>query len=99
MHMSSRIWTRCGWSLAALVLLPLGTTVKARAADADVGPDPKEVQAVIDKAAAYIKKKQATDGSFPVRGAGPGVTALVVAGYLRNGFSADDPVVAKAITA
>jgi len=87
----------CGWGVAALVLVPLGSTVKARAAD--LGPDPKEIQAVFDKAAAYLKKKQAPDGSFPVKGAGPGVTALVVAAQLRNGVSADDPVVAKAIAA
>jgi hypothetical protein len=91
--------TACGWVLAALIALPLGAAVKLRAADADLGPDPKEVQAVFDKAAAYLKKKQATDGSFPVKGAGPGVTALVVAAHLRNGASADDPVVAKAIAA
>jgi hypothetical protein len=99
MHMTRPRWKFHGWTLAALIVLPTGMAAKAHAADADVGPDPKEVQAAIDKAAGYLKKKQADDGGFPVRGAGPGVTALVVAGYMRNGLSADDPVVAKAIAA
>jgi squalene-hopene/tetraprenyl-beta-curcumene cyclase len=91
------MWMLCGCGLAALILPPLGQGVRARAADPNLGPDPKEVQAVFDKAAAYLKKQQAADGSFPVKGAGPGVTALVVAAHLRNGTSADDPVVAKAL--
>jgi squalene-hopene/tetraprenyl-beta-curcumene cyclase len=67
----------------------------ARAADA--GPDPKEVKAVLDKAVAYLKTRQGQDGSFSPKVAGPGVTALVVAGLLRNGYTADDPFVAKSL--
>jgi hypothetical protein len=80
-----------------LVGVVLGPSV-GRAAD-NVGPDPKEVKAVLDKAAGYLKKRQAEDGSFPVKGTGPGVTALVAAAILRNGYGADDPVVAKALAA
>jgi len=76
----------------------LGLVGPGRAADAPVlGPDPKEVQAVLDQAIAYLKKHQAEDGSFSAKFSGPGVTALVAAGLLRNGVSADDPVVAKAL--
>ena len=61
------------------------------------GPDPKDLQATRDKAVEYLRKHQGDDGSFSPRLGGPGVTALVVAGMLRNGYSADDPMVAKAI--
>jgi squalene-hopene/tetraprenyl-beta-curcumene cyclase len=74
-------------------------TPALRAADEAAGPDPKEIKAVLDKAAAFLKKRQAPDGSFPVRGTGPGVTALVAAAYLSNGYSVEDPVVAKAMAA
>jgi squalene-hopene/tetraprenyl-beta-curcumene cyclase len=80
--------------LLALVALAAVSTVR----DADaVGPDAKDVQAVRDKAVAFLKKRQGADGSFSPKIAGPGVTALVAAALLRNGSSAADPVVAKAL--
>ncbi|HLN31084.1 MAG TPA: prenyltransferase/squalene oxidase repeat-containing protein [Gemmataceae bacterium] len=63
----------------------------------DSGPDPKEVKAVVDKAVAYLKSSQGDDGSFSPRIAGPGISAVVAAGLLRNGFSPEDPVVAKTL--
>src|SRR5262249_36857920 len=50
---------------------------------------------VLDKAVAFLKQRQADDGSFAAKLAGPGVSALVAAGLLRNGLSPDDPLVAK----
>ncbi|HVS35642.1 MAG TPA: prenyltransferase/squalene oxidase repeat-containing protein [Gemmataceae bacterium] len=76
-------------AMAAVVVL----TPPARA----VGPDPKDVQAVLDKGYAFLKKHQGEDGSFSPKVAGPGVTALVVAALIRNGYSDDDPVVAKGL--
>jgi len=86
---------RTGWvmGLAAAVL----TAGMARAADAGAGPDPKEVQATVEKGAAYLKQKQNPDGSFAPRIAGPGVSALVAAALLRNGYGTDDPVVGKTL--
>lgn len=78
-----------GCLLTALLAAP------ARAAD--VGPDTKDVQAVVEKAVAYLKTRQGEDGSFSPRLAGPGVTALVVAALLRNGYGPDDSTVAKAL--
>jgi squalene-hopene/tetraprenyl-beta-curcumene cyclase len=74
----------------------LAVAVPARAADA-LGPDAKEVQALVEKAKDYLQKHQGADGSFSPRVAGPGVTAVVVAGLLRNGYGPDDPVVAKGL--
>src|SRR5437764_117190 len=75
----------------------LVATPTLAAADEAAGPDPKEIKAVLDKGAAFLKKRQAPDGSFLVRGTGPGVTALVAAAYLSNSYSVEDPVVAKAM--
>ncbi len=66
--------------------------------ESKVGPDAKEVQALRDKAIAYLRKKQGADGSFSPRVAGPGVSALVAAALLRNGLGPDDPTVAKTLT-
>ena len=52
---------------------------------------------MLDKGYAFLKKHQGEDGSFSPQVAGPGVTALVVAALLRNGYAADDPVVAKGL--
>jgi squalene-hopene/tetraprenyl-beta-curcumene cyclase len=74
-------------------LLPLLVVPVAHAADA--GSNATDVQAVVDKAVAYLGKSQSADGSFSAKRTGPGVSALVAAGLLRSGRGPDDPVVAK----
>jgi squalene-hopene/tetraprenyl-beta-curcumene cyclase len=64
---------------------------------ADIGPDPREVKDLVDRAYNFLKKRQGTDGSFSPRIAGPGVSAVVAAALLRNGYGPDDPVVAGAL--
>jgi squalene-hopene/tetraprenyl-beta-curcumene cyclase len=83
-------------ALNAIVLAGMALAVSGIRA-AEVGPDAKEVQAVVDKAAAYLKASQGADGSFSPKRAGPGISAVVAAALLRNGFSADEPVVAKTL--
>jgi squalene-hopene/tetraprenyl-beta-curcumene cyclase len=62
------------------------------------GADPKDYQAVLNKAVDFLKKQQLADGSFsPKIAGGPGVSALVVAGLLRNGHSPNEPLVARAL--
>lgn len=79
-----------------LLILPLTLAVAAPAA-AQTGPDPKDVQAVVDKAYDFLKAHQKADGSFePARG-GPGTPALIAAALIRLGKPVDDPVVAKAL--
>jgi squalene-hopene/tetraprenyl-beta-curcumene cyclase len=80
--------------LAALVLA--GVFLPSAPA-ADVGPDPKDVQAMLDKAVEYLRKHQAEDGSFSAKSTGPGVTALIAAALLRHGYGPDDPMVSKAL--
>ncbi len=68
-----------------------------RAAD-EVGPDPQQLKEVLEKAADYLKSHQNENGSFSPKIAGPGVTAVVVAGMLRCGFRVDDPVVSRGLS-
>src|SRR2546430_2099794 len=84
-------WYGAGSCLGLLVLL---LALPASEAGDSLGPDPKEVQALIDKAAAFLKSRQGADGGFSPKIAGPGVSAVIAAGLLRNHFSPDDPVVA-----
>jgi squalene-hopene/tetraprenyl-beta-curcumene cyclase len=84
-------------SVLVLALGVLAGVLSRPARAADVAAQPKDVKAVAEKAYDYLKKNQAGDGSFSAKATGPGVTALVVAGLLRHGYSADDPVVSKAI--
>jgi Squalene-hopene cyclase C-terminal domain/Prenyltransferase and squalene oxidase repeat len=79
------------------VLLLTLTFAIAGPAAAQSGPDPKELQAVVDKAYDFLKSRQKADGSFePARG-GPGPAALIAAALIRLGKPVDDPVVAKAL--
>jgi len=61
------------------------------------GPDDNEIRASLDKAIAFLKTRQNDDGSFAPKLAGPGLTALVASGLIRNGVSPDEPMVAKAL--
>lgn len=72
--------------LAASLSLPRSTAAA----------DPKELDAMVGKAAGFLKTKQGADGSFLAK-AGPGITAVVAAGLIRNGRG-DDEVVTKAIS-
>jgi squalene-hopene/tetraprenyl-beta-curcumene cyclase len=62
-----------------------------------VGPDAKEWNATVDAAIAYLKSRQAEDGTWS-KATSPAVTGLVVTGLLRSGkVKADDPMVASAL--
>jgi len=81
--------------LVALVASAVGGST-SDAAD-QIGPDPKQYQAVVNKAIHYLQAKgQAEDGSYSAK-AGPGVTALVTTGLLKTGRGVNDPQVAKAL--
>jgi squalene-hopene/tetraprenyl-beta-curcumene cyclase len=51
---------------------------------------------LVERGVAYYKTAQAEDGSFSAE-AGPGVTAIAVAGLLKSGQPVDDAVVAKGL--
>jgi squalene-hopene/tetraprenyl-beta-curcumene cyclase len=79
--------------VAALLAACVCASAPARAA----GPDPRGVQALIERAHAYLQKHQESNGSFSPKIAGPGVSAVIAAALLRNGYGPDDPVVAGAL--
>jgi squalene-hopene/tetraprenyl-beta-curcumene cyclase len=60
-------------------------------------PTDGEIQATVKKAAAFLKTRQNEDGGFAPRYGGPGISALIAAGLIRNGYSRDDPLVAKTL--
>jgi hypothetical protein len=82
---------RSAWVALLLACLPQASVA------ADLGPAPRDVQAVVDKAATYLETRQGPDGSFSPQRAGPGVTAVVASALLRNGFRPDDPEVARTL--
>ncbi len=85
---------RCRLMFAAVLVF---TGVVALSAAAPQGtPTDAEMRPVIDKAVGFLRSHQDADGSFNKKLGGPGITALVVAALIRNGY-ADDPVVAKGL--
>jgi len=76
------------------VIIAITCTPAIRAADA---PTEEERKAVIAKAYDFLKSKQADDGGYLPK-FGPGVTALAASALVKAGYSADDPVVKKALT-
>jgi len=69
-----------------------------RAVPPDTAVTAADVNALADKGYAFLKSKQADDGSIAARQTrGPGVTALAVAALVRLGYGPDDPVVAKGL--
>lgn len=59
-------------------------------------PKAADVNAEVDKAIAYLKTKQNPDGSFAPKLGGPGISALIAAGLIRQGRG-DDPIVKKTL--
>ncbi|HEY4311595.1 MAG TPA: prenyltransferase/squalene oxidase repeat-containing protein [Pirellulales bacterium] len=86
------------FSAAACLGLAVVTGTATRAAENAAGlVDSKAQEQAVAKAIEYLRTKgQAEDGSFS-SAAGPAVTALVTAGVLESGRTAQDPVVAKAL--
>jgi squalene-hopene/tetraprenyl-beta-curcumene cyclase len=79
------------WSALALAFADSG--IRA----AGFGIDDKERTAVVNRAVAYLRSRQNADGSFAPRLAGPGVSAVVAAGLIRNGVTTDEPLLAKTL--
>ena len=82
--------------LIAAVVLVGSFTQTALRAEVKAG-SPQQLNQIKARAITYLRSKgQSSDGSFS-SAAGPGVTALITTGLLRNGVSPKDPMVAKAL--
>ncbi len=83
----------CLFSFLAAGAMLQSTAGRTRGAEYDAALHAK----VVGNAVRYLRARgQAADGSFS-SGAGPGITAIVTTGLLRNGYSIDDPLVAKSL--
>jgi squalene-hopene/tetraprenyl-beta-curcumene cyclase len=80
--------------LTSILTAALASTLALGAEPAKTNPD--KIAGAINRAADFLKKAQAADGSFSSK-SGTGVTALVAASLLRSGRTPEDPVVAKAL--
>jgi hypothetical protein len=87
---------RIGTWLAGMIGMLLLAS-PAPTAQGESGPTDQEVQALVDRAAAFFKVRQSADGSFSAKLGGPGISALVAAGLIRNGTSPDEPMLAKTL--
>lgn len=81
-----RFWT----ALAALTLLVAASPLTAAENPAAAR------QKMLAKAADFLRTSQGADGSFS-GSVTPAITAIVAAGLLHNGYSPDDPLVAKSL--
>lgn len=83
--------------LAALLAVWFPLAATADWPEATVAADARLYQQTVDRAIRFLDTHaRGADGSYAAS-AGPGVTAVVVAGILQNGRSPDDPVVAKSL--
>ncbi len=83
------VWLMC------LVLIASPSQAVLAAEDKPI--DAQAYSQAVDRAIKFlVGKAQAADGSYSAQ-SGPGVTAVVVAGILRHGRSADDPALTKSL--
>ena len=89
-------FTRSACRIAALTTLMLVSWSADAAERIDNSRDATYAR-MVGSAVNYLRTKgQANDGSYSAFG-GPGVTALVTTGVLRNGRTADDPLVNRSL--
>lgn len=79
----------------AALAMSLGLST-SNAQDAKVGPDRKTWEAVVAKAAQFVRGTQESGGGWSTTKS-PGVTGVVLTGLLRTGATAQDPTAAKAL--
>ena len=83
--------------MAAFAIAALLITRPAEAADAPKKPTAAEWKAVVDKAVAYLKASQKSDGGWNEAPKNLGVTGVVVTGLLECGLSPDEEPAAKGL--
>ena len=87
----------CRSLAVAIAVFSAGNFERVEAAEPTAESTDASREQVVSKAIGYLTAKgQAADGSYSSF-AGPGVTALVTTGLLRNGRTTQDPLVAKSL--
>ena len=86
------------FSMLVFVVCCGSTLICAPIFSEDAGPDAKQLhQNIIQRGVRYLQTQgQAGNGSYSA-GSGPGVTALVTTAILRNGYTPNDPLVARSL--
>ncbi len=82
--------------LAFLALSLIGIYSQPNGAQAADTDQAAQILKMVDAAVDFLSAAQADDGSFS-KEAGTGVTSLVATALLRNGYSPEDPIVAKSL--
>lgn len=77
----------------AIAVLAGITPLPVFSAETSPADEYRGYQQAVDRAAIYLAQAQGADGAFTA----PGVTSVVTTGLLRNGRSADDPLVARSL--
>ncbi len=81
------------WGVLPMAVLAADRATNSQSRESDA----QLYQRAVDRAVGFLQTKgQAPDGSYSSF-AGPGVTAVVTTGLLRNGRSPSDPLVAKSL--
>lgn len=88
-------FTRRDWLRTASAAVVFPAVLHTRFAFA--APTKQDVKALVDPAIKFLTSKQNEDGSLFPKGGGPGITALAIAGILRNGYGPETPLVAKGL--
>jgi len=87
-------WAAMGVAMAIAACCVGGAATAQEPPQERIGPDPAALNRSVSRAVAYFRQAQAEDGSFSAH---PGVTALVATALMRNGLTASDPDVARAL--
>ena len=84
-------------ALLVVACLTVGVSPASAADDAAASTlDPASIGSLTSRAIEFLGLAQTPEGAFSPQ-AGPAVTALVTAGILKSGRSADDPLVARSL--
>ncbi|MGA2031695.1 MAG: prenyltransferase/squalene oxidase repeat-containing protein [Thermoguttaceae bacterium] len=90
---------RCQYLSRFVLLGAIVAIATAVLADSSAAPAPLKVSAyqrAVDRAIDFLKAQQKADGSY-TPAVGPGITAVVTTGLLRQGRSPDDPLLAASL--
>ena len=82
--------------LLAVSMTTLAATLARAAENAPAAANSAALDQSVARAVNYFRQAQADDGSFSAH-SGPAVTAIVTSALMRNGLTANDPMVARAL--
>ncbi|QEG37935.1 prenyltransferase/squalene oxidase repeat-containing protein [Bythopirellula goksoeyrii] len=82
--------------LSLAIVMACSQTLSIQATQAAATDEATQISELVDSAVGFLTQAQADDGSFS-KDSGTGVTSLVATALLRNGYTPEQPVVAKSL--